>query len=112
MAEPGLPPSPPPSFPPPSFPPPPHWCSKGDEVLALASILTFFGAMLLALSMVVQRYALSYPEPQVPICGIKVRRSLAWFFGLVLYGTANGLCVPYHSNSSRPPPMRCRALPT
>ena len=38
-----------------------------DEQLLLGIVLTLLGAATLALSMVMQRYALSYPEPKVPL---------------------------------------------
>ena len=46
----------------------------------------------IALSMVTQRYALSYPEPEVPfLWKWKLSRNKVWFVGLIIYGAANGL---------------------
>ena len=59
--------------------------SCSTDELFLGVFLTLAGAVLLALSMVVQRFALSHPKPR--ICGLP--RDLVWFFGLVIYGAAN-----------------------
>ena len=61
--------------------------------LFLGIILTAAGAAVLALSLVAQRYALSYPGDRVPMCGLHLHRDVAWFAGLLLYGAANGLKV-------------------
>eukprot|EP00812_Abedinium_dasypus_P013486 NODE_698_length_1401_cov_248.054978.p1 GENE.NODE_698_length_1401_cov_248.054978~~NODE_698_length_1401_cov_248.054978.p1 ORF type:complete len:427 (+),score=109.13 NODE_698_length_1401_cov_248.054978:83-1282(+) len=41
--------------------------------------------------MVVQRHALSYPEPSVPLLCFKLPRNVAWLVGLIGYALANGL---------------------
>jgi len=50
---------------------------------------------MLALSMVMQRYALSYPSEnnKVPFFGVELPRMLVWFFGLVAYGIGCALYV-------------------
>lgn len=58
--------------------------------MALGIVLMLCGASSVALSMVFQRYALSYPENTVPVGPFKLPRLLAWFIGLVIYGAANG----------------------
>lgn len=52
--------------------------------------MTLVGACLLALSMVMQRYALSYPEPRVKLGRFRVTKCVAWLGGLVLYTLASG----------------------
>ena len=66
---------------------------SGALNLAISIILTVAGAALLAFTMVVQRYGLAYPKPRIPMCGLKIPRLLVWFFGMVLYGPANGLKI-------------------
>ena len=66
---------------------------SGALNLAISIILTVAGAALLAFTMVVQRYGLAYPKPRIPMCGLKIPRLLVWFFGIVLYGPANGLKI-------------------
>jgi len=73
---------------PPSSPIPPH-----HEQLVLSILLTLAGAAALSLSLVTQRFALSYPEAYIPCCGVRLPQNLVWFGGLVLYGAANGLKV-------------------
>ena len=46
--------------------------------------LTLLGACVLALSMVVQRYALAHPLDRVPFCGMTLRRGVVWACGLGL----------------------------
>ena len=53
-------------------------------------IISLFGAVLVALSMVLQRFALTYPTERVPLCGIKLKRNAVWVIGLVIYGAGNG----------------------
>ena len=61
--------------------------------VVLGIFLAFSGGACLALAMVVQRYALSYPHPMVliPKTKYKVSKTAVWVIGLVLYGAANGL---------------------
>ena len=66
---------------------------SGALNLAISIILTVAGAALLAFTMVVQRFGLAYPKPRIPMCGLKIPRLLVWFFGMVLYGPANGLKI-------------------
>ncbi len=54
-------------------------------------LLSVSGAALLALAMVLQRYALSYPRPRVPFCGYVFSRDTLWGVGLLAYLAANGL---------------------
>ena len=61
----------------------------------LGVILAACGGATLSLAMVTQRYALDLNvndgNPKVPfIFGNTLPRNLVWFFGLVLYGAANG----------------------
>eukprot|EP00961_Rhodomonas_salina_P233699 3158269-Rhodomonas_salina.1 len=63
--------------------------AAGQVVLGI--ILALCGGASLALAMVTQRYALSYPARQVPILGCALPRNFVWFIGLVIYGIANGL---------------------
>ena len=58
------------------------WC--------ISIVVTLVGACLLAMSMVMQRYALSYPEPRVPFGRFRVPKCVAWLGGLVLYTMASG----------------------
>ena len=60
-------------------------------MLVLGMSLSFGGAILLGFSMVLQRYALAYPEPRVPLCSVKLPRNVVWVLGLLVYGAANGL---------------------
>lgn len=61
--------------------------------LGVGLALTLLGACVLALSMVVQRYALAHPLERIPYCGMRLRRSTVWASGLGLYCVANGLKV-------------------
>lgn len=61
--------------------------------LVIGLMLTLMGAAALALSMIVQRYALSYPSDSVPFGCIRLRRNVAWFVGLLFYIVANVLKV-------------------
>ena len=61
--------------------------------LAIGLLLTLMGAAALALSMIVQRYALSYPSDSVPFGCVRLRRNVAWFVGLLFYIAANILKV-------------------
>jgi len=56
----------------------------------LGVLLTVAGAATLALAMVLQRYALSYPDKRVPFMGLKWPRLLLWLVGLLTYAAANG----------------------
>ena len=58
-----------------------------------AVVATLIGACLLALSMVMQRYALAYPEPRVPFGRFRVRKNVLWAGGILLYATANGFKI-------------------
>ena len=66
-------------------------CGGTSEAL-VGILMTTAGAALLALSMVVQRYALSHPSPRIRACG-NLPRDVVWFLGLVLYGGANALKI-------------------
>mmetsp|Transcript_3258 Transcript_3258/g.7755 ORF Transcript_3258/g.7755 Transcript_3258/m.7755 type:complete len:457 (+) Transcript_3258:23-1393(+) len=83
-----LPPVRPPPFAPPSSP------SKDYDAASvfLGLLLAIGAAAGIGISMVTQRYALSSLSPQVRMwrCG-HTTRFRAWFFGLFLYGAANGL---------------------
>lgn len=61
----------------------------------LGVILSLGAGCLVALSMVTQRYALSYEDYEVPVLKMcKLPRPAVWFLGLIIYGAANGLyCV-------------------
>ena len=59
----------------------------------LAVLLTLAAASLLSLSLIVQRFALSYPARRMPVLCVQLPRDLVWFGGLILYGGANGLKV-------------------
>lgn len=61
--------------------------------MLLAVLLTLGAAMLLSLSLILQRYALSHPNARIPVLCVNVPRDALWFVGLVLYGGANGLKV-------------------
>ena len=61
--------------------------------LVIGLMFTLMGAAALALSMIVQRYALSYPSDSVPFGCIRLRRNVAWFIGLLFYIVANVLKV-------------------
>ena len=59
-------------------------------------LLTLAGAATLALSMTWQRYGLASQDRKVPFFfgrGPRAHRMLVWFFGLVLYGAANGFKI-------------------
>lgn len=60
----------------------------GDVVLGM--VLALAGAIGIAFSMVMQRWALSYPEDRVPLCGLRLPRLVAWFIGILVYAAANG----------------------
>ena len=60
---------------------------------ALGIMLATAAAASLALSMVIQRYALATGEPTVQLFGTPVRSNVVWFLGLIGYGAANGLYV-------------------
>ena len=63
---------------------------RGDMFIGI--ILSFASGAFVALSMVTQRYALTYPDYKVPVLGIfKLPRPAVWLLGLVLYGAANAL---------------------
>lgn len=81
---------------PPGFPgllvlPPPAPPAYESGKVVLGILLSLSGAVLLGFSMVLQRYALSYPRPIVPLLKMKLRRNVVWVIGLVVYGAANGL---------------------
>uniref|UniRef100_A0A7S4F4V2 Magnesium transporter n=1 Tax=Chrysotila carterae TaxID=13221 RepID=A0A7S4F4V2_CHRCT len=80
----------PPLMPTPQAPPPPPE-TVGVGLLIAAALLALCGAALLALSMVVQRYALAHPGPRVKMLCWKTTRMRAWVVGLVIYGVANGV---------------------
>ena len=58
-------------------------------------VLECLAGGLLALSMTVQRHALSHvaDDHLVPLLCFRVRRLVAWFFGLVVYGIASAVKV-------------------
>ena len=77
---------------PPAYPPPPSPPSYEAGTLVVGVILSFIGAVTLGLAMPLQRYALTYPEARVPLCGgCKVSKNFAWILSLCVYGAANGL---------------------
>lgn len=61
----------------------------------LSALLTAIAAAGIALSMVIQRYALSHTSRPgidwMPLLCVRLPRELVWFIGLVIYGAANGL---------------------
>jgi hypothetical protein len=63
--------------------------------VALGIILAVAGGASLALAMVTQRYALDQQNQtvpgKVPLFGVQYNSTAVWFFGLILYGGANGL---------------------
>lgn len=59
-------------------------------LVVLGIVLTLCGAGSIAISMVFQRYALSYPDAKVPVGPFMLPRLVAWFIGLISYGAANG----------------------
>ena len=63
--------------------------APGAADLAIGIVLTLFGAVTLALSMTIQRYALAHPSPIIPYCGLQLKKSWVWGFGLLLYLFAN-----------------------
>ena len=63
------------------------------NLLFIGIMSSLLGAAFLALSMVIQRYALSYPEDRVPLLCCELHRYVAWFLGLVTYGFACTLQV-------------------
>ena len=75
----------PPMAPPPSF-------EVGAELVA-GVVFAILAAAGIAISMVTQRYALTYPNPKIPLPLIRVKasRCCGWFIGLIMYGAANGL---------------------
>lgn len=48
-------------------------------------------AAVVALGLVLQRYALNYPKPSVPLGPYSVSRDWAWIVALVVYGVGQGL---------------------
>ena len=70
--------------------------ATGSIVLAIA--LEVVAGSLVSLSMVVQRHALIYPNPEgsvgkVPLLCVRIGRWHAWFVGLVMYGIASALKI-------------------
>ena len=63
--------------------------APGAADLAIGIVLTLFGAITLALSMTIQRYALAHPSPTIPYCGLQIKKGRVWGFGLLLYLFAN-----------------------
>ena len=63
--------------------------APGAAELAIGILLTLCGAVTLALSMVIQRYALAHPSPTIPYCGLQIKKGRVWAFGLLLYIFAN-----------------------
>ena len=77
---------------PPGDPPPPSPPSYEAGTLVVGVVLSFIGAIMLGLAMPLQRYALTYPEARVPLCGgCIVSKNVAWVLSLCVYGAANGL---------------------
>jgi hypothetical protein len=78
--------APPPAAPMPSLP-----LADGQGIggMIIAVLLSLLAAMGLALAMVVQRYALAFPKPRVPLVCVTLPRGAAWAVGLVLYIISN-----------------------
>ena len=60
-------------------------------MLIVGALLALLSGACIASSMVLQRYALTYPDYQVPLGCCKLRRPLVWMVGFVAYQAANGL---------------------
>ena len=80
--------------------------APGAADLAIGIVLTLFGAITLALSMTIQRYALAHPSPTIPYCGLQIKKGRVWGFGLLLYLFAN---VFKARNHRQKPPRAARA---
>ena len=78
---------------PPARPPGPGEPAPTAVGMVVGLLLTLAGSATLALSMIVQRYALSYPSDHVPFGCVRVRRNVGWSLGLLLYIVANVLKV-------------------
>jgi multidrug transporter EmrE-like cation transporter len=66
--------------------------------IVLAIVLEVVAGSLVSLSMVVQRHALIYPNPEgsdgkVPLLCVRIGRWRAWFVGLIMYGIASALKI-------------------
>jgi hypothetical protein len=58
---------------------------------AIGFLLALFSGVFLALSMSVQRYALSFPTYQVQFLFCRLPRPVVWMLGFIFYCIANGL---------------------
>jgi len=68
--------------------------SCGDAAALAGGVgMTLAGAALLAFSMVMQRYALSYPADRIPVFCLHLPKDIVWFSGLIIYGAANALKI-------------------
>ena len=57
----------------------------------IGMVLALAAGAVVAYSMTLQRYALAYPSPKVPLLGIKWRRQRVWGVGIAVYTVGNGL---------------------
>lgn len=73
--------------------PPPSAPDDDTNVVTtiVGAVLALVAAAGIGISMVAQRYALAYPQPQVPMVCCTLSRFWAWFVGLAMYGASNGL---------------------
>ena len=60
-------------------------------MIVVGAILATLSGACIALSMVLQRYALSYSEYRVPLLCCKLHRPVVWTIGFIAYQSANGL---------------------
>ena len=82
--------------------------APGAADLAIGIVLTLFGAITLALSMTIQRYALAHPSPTIPYCGLQIKKGRVWGFGLLLYLFANVFKVRNRRRTRQKPPRAAR----
>ena len=82
--------------------------APGAADLAIGIVLTLFGAITLALSMTIQRYALAHPSPTIPYCGLQIKKGRVWGFGLLLYLFANVFKVRNRRRTRQKPPCCVR----
>lgn len=57
--------------------------------MVLGGVLSLFSGACVALSMVLQRFALTYPEYMVPVLCVKASRPRVWLLGFAFYHAAN-----------------------
>ena len=83
----------PPPPPVPSWPPGDHDPSSSEKEVkvVIGAIMAVTSGACIALSMVVQRYALAYPRHMVRFFCCDMRRSFVWIIGFLFYLAANGL---------------------